>query len=629
MAKTFANQHKLPKLPVPTLQETLKKYLQTIEPFLTAQELEHNKKLAADFIRPGGLGEKLQQRLLDVDRAAPNNWLDDTWWIQKAYHEWREPLLVNSNWYILMRHDRNHPYPLPQELLVPTTPDLHNGRFSAFQVKRAAHVTQQLLDFCDDLYAERVPPEMTRAGPLCMHQYSQLIGYTRIPQHGCDRLVHVPFPNPAKHIVLIVDDQFFKIDVYSAEGKRLLDGDIERQFLLALEQLKHIEASAPIGLLTCDHRDAWTVAREHLLTLDPLNRESLQTIEEALFCVTLDSREAPSKFDLKTDLAEWAKFGMHGHGGHNRWCDKSLNLVFERDGKFMCHGEHSPCDALIPAIIMERIVQVGTDLHAPRSHAVVAPPKHLAFKTDAETKKHIQAAEATIERISKDSDCGMLYFGEYGTTFIKKVAKVSPDAYLQMAIQLAWYKQNGEGCATYETGSTRAFKNGRTETIRTFSSASKAFCEGMENKSLSTVEKEKLLRQAIAAHSKYQREAAAGKGIDRHLMALRLCMQPGESHELFKQEVFGKSASFLLSTSGLFAGDDFYGTGFGAMYPNGYGINYLSGAKLLKFGTESKFSAKNTSTKAFGDILRQSLREMRAVIEANLPEDQKKIAAKL
>ncbi|KAF9159671.1 hypothetical protein DFQ26_006299 [Actinomortierella ambigua] len=628
MAKTFSNQHKLPKLPVPTLQETLTKYLQTIEPFLSREEHAKNEALAQDFMRPGGLGEKLQQRLLDVDRAAANNWLDDTWWIQKAYHEWREPLLVNSNWYILMRHDRNHTYPLPEQALLPVREGLE-GRFSTFQVKRAAHVTQQLLDFCDDLNAERVPAEMTRAGPLCMHQYSQLIGQTRIPQHGCDRMVHVPFPNLARHIVLIVDDQLFKIDVYSTEGKRLLDGDIERQFLLALDQLTKIEASAPIGLLTCDHRDAWAVAREHLLTVDSQNRASLETIESALFCVTLDSREAATVVDHATDLAAWAKFGMHGHGGHNRWCDKSLNLVFERDGKFMCHGEHSPCDALIPAIIMEKIVQVGTDLNAPRSQALVEPPKHLAFKVDDETRKHLKAAEATIDKLSRDSDCGMLYFNEYGTQFIKKVAKTSPDAYLQMALQLAWYKQQGEGCATYETGSTRAFRNGRTETIRTFSSASKRFCEAMENKAVSTAEKEKLMRQAVAAHSKYQREAANGKGIDRHLMGLRLCLQPGESHPLFQQEIFGKSSAYLLSTSGLFAGDDFFGTGFGAMYPNGYGINYLSGAQVLKFGTESKFSALNTSTKAFGDILRQSLREMRVVIEANLPEDQKKIAAKL
>jgi carnitine O-acetyltransferase len=61
-----------------------------------------------------------------------------------------------------------------------------------------------------------------------MHQYTQLFGFTRVPQHGCDRLVYTPFPSPSKYIVLIIDDQLFKIDVYSKDNKRLLDGDLER-----------------------------------------------------------------------------------------------------------------------------------------------------------------------------------------------------------------------------------------------------------------------------------------------------------------------------------------------------------------------------------------------------------------
>ncbi|KAF9100293.1 hypothetical protein BGX23_000056 [Mortierella sp. AD031] len=575
MAATLSLQHTLPKLPVPSLEETIAKYLKTIEPLTTPEELERSKTLAKDFLKPGGLGQTLQQRLLDVERAAPDNWLDDTWWISKAYHEWREPLLVNSNWYILMRNEYNH----PTEFF----PTAENPAYTTFQVKRAAHLAGQLLDYIDTLYRQNIPVEMTKAGPLCMHQYTQLIGMTRIPQHGCDRLVNTPFPSPSKHIVLIIDDQFFKINI----------------------------------------------AREHLVVLDPKNRESLQVIEDALFCVTLDSAAEATKADRKNDFAEWAKFGMHGHGGRNRWCDKSLNLIFERDGKFVCHGEHSPCDALIPALIMDAIIRKPTDLNAPSTNAIIDGPKHLSFVTDANTQEHLKAASATIEALSKNSDCGIVHFDEYGSDYVKKVVKASPDAYMQMALQLAYYKQIGEPCATYETGSTRQYRRGRTETIRTLSSDSYAFCKAMEDSSVPPEKKVKLLRAAIAAHSKYQREAAAGKGVDRHLMGLRLCLQSGESHGFFQEPVFGKSAAFLLSTSGLFAGDNFVGTGFGAMYPDGYGINYLAGGKTLKFGVESKFASKVTSTREFGEFLRQALRDMRIAVEQTLPEDQRKVAAKL
>ncbi|KAG0048844.1 hypothetical protein BGZ83_006264 [Gryganskiella cystojenkinii] len=614
-------QHTLPKLPVPSLNETLAKYLRSIEPLATPEELERSKAFAKDFAKPGGLGQTLQQRLLDVDRAAPDNWLDDTWWISKAYHEWREPLLVNSNWYILMRNELIHPTEF--------YPTVENPAFTTFQVKRAAHVAQQLVDYTEALFSQNIPVEKTKTGALCMHQYTQLMGFTRIPQHGCDRLAYTPFPSPSNYIVLIINDQLFKINVYSKDNKRLLDGDLERLFLNAIKQLDVIKHSAPIGLLTCDHRDAWTKAREHLVVLDPKNRESLQTIENALFCVTLDSAAEATKADRKSDFSDWAKFGMHGHGGHNRWCDKSLNLIFERDGKFVCHGEHSPCDALIPALIMDTIVRKPTEMNAPSTNAIVDTPQHLAFVTDATTDKHIKAASVTIEALSRNSDCGIVHFDEYGSDYVKKVVKASPDAYMQMAIQLGYYKQIGEPCATYETGSTRQFRHGRTETTRTLSKESLAFCKAMQDPSAKPEEKVKLLRAAIGAHSQYQKDAANGKGCDRHLMGLRLCLQPGESHGLFQEPIFTKSSSFLLSTSGLFAGDNFVGTGFGAMYPDGYGINYLAGGKTLKFGVESKFESKVTSTKVFGDHLRQALRDMRTAVEQTLPEEQRKIAAKL
>lgn len=58
-------------------------------------------------------------------------------------------------------------------------------------------------------------------------------------------------------------------------------------------------------------------------------------------------------------------------------------------------------------------------------------------------------------------------------------------------------------------------------------------------------------------------------------MGLRLLLRSDlkESHPFFDDELFGKSQEWVLSTSGLSAGDRFYGTGFGAVYPNGYGIN--------------------------------------------------------
>lgn len=61
----------------------------------------------------------------------------------------------------------------------------------------------------------------------------------------------------------------------------------------------------------------------------------------------------------------------------------------------------------------------------------------------------------------------------------------SPDAYIQLAMQLAWYHTMGEFTATYETALTRMFHKGRTKTIRTLSEESRAFVLAMADCSTS------------------------------------------------------------------------------------------------------------------------------------------------
>ena len=89
------------------------------------------------------------------------------------------------------------------------------------------------------------------------------------------------------------------------------------------------------------------------------------------------------------------------------------------------------------------------------------------------------------------------------------------------------------------------------------------------------LERFRLLQDAVASHSRRTREAITGCGIDRHLLGLRLLLRPlhGESAKLFEDNLFKQSSRWELSTSGLSAGLLFKGTGFGAVYDEGYGIN--------------------------------------------------------
>lgn len=154
------------------------------------------------------------------------------------------------------------------------------------------------------------------------------------------------------------------------------------------------------------------------------------------------------------------------------------------------------------------------------------------------------------------------------------VVRVSPDAFVQMAIQLAYYKVHGKCVATYESAQTRAFFHGRTENVRTLSTLSVAFCKTFEDKNATAEDKIAALTRAIAGHVAYMNEASAGSGIDRHLLALRLLAgAAGEKPALFDDPAFSRSMHFQLSTSNLTPAPEFFG-GFGPMYLDGYGVAY-------------------------------------------------------
>ena len=155
----LAHQRTRPRLPVPKLSDSLPKYIKSLKPLLIeearrsnvsnpsewiSQELDKRNDWAEDFSKNQGLGQILQERLIDVDRASPNNWLDDNYWLKIAYHSWRVPLPINSNWWILCAHDQDVP-----KSVTDSRPE--KGTFTNWQVRRAAVMAWRLLDFKERL----------------------------------------------------------------------------------------------------------------------------------------------------------------------------------------------------------------------------------------------------------------------------------------------------------------------------------------------------------------------------------------------------------------------------------------------------------------------------------------------
>lgn len=381
-------------------------------------------------------------------------------------------------------------------------------------------------------FRQEIPIDMMRGNQAqCMLQYGRIFSVTRVPLYHCDNVVQAD-PSQIHHIVVIVRDQVYKLPVYKEIGKNIWQAlstdEIEQGLLDIVHHVDGLKApSAPIPLFTSWYRDGWTMARNHLVSIDPkTNRDHLNTIESALFAVALDDHsngiDSPS-------FTKTAMCGNQGLGnGHNRWYDKSFTMIVENNGACCFSGEHSPVDALIVSLIFDYMLQEPVTGTLSPDWIQTGPARnaqHLNFVSDATISSYLEQAQKQADETAAFSDSDVLVFKDYGMQWIKKSGRVPPDAYLQMALQLAYYRLMGTITPVYETASTRKYLCGRTETIRSTSADSKAFLEAFDNATMSVRrekerEKEKKKPTFILFRQKknmiyYQRQPTAIVNIHR------------------------------------------------------------------------------------------------------------------
>lgn len=66
-----------------------------------------------------------------------------------------------------------------------------------------------------------------------------------------------------------------------------------------------------------------------------------------------------------------------------------------------------------------------------------------------------------------------------------KAAKIHPDAFVQAALQLVYYRLHEKMAPTYETATMRAYYRGRTETVRSCTMDMVELCKGWSDKNTS------------------------------------------------------------------------------------------------------------------------------------------------
>ncbi|KAL5612102.1 hypothetical protein BROUX41_000350 [Berkeleyomyces rouxiae] len=519
---TFAAQDKLPKLPIPTLEETVKRYLDVLKPLQEPSEHEETKLAAERFLTEEG--PELQQRLIEY-ADGQSSYIEQFWY--DTYLNFESSVVFNLNPFFLLEDD--------------PTPARNN------QVTRAASLVYSALEFVRAIRLEELPLDSVKGTPLCMHQYSRLFGTARVPtENGC-KIEAYP---ESQHIIVMCHGQFYWFDVLDDNNDVIMtekDLSVNLQTIIDdATQLPILEtAKGALGLLTAQDRKQWARCRQVLSHEQGHNNaDCLSMVDSALFVLCLDYNEPLDVAGLCQNMlcgTSQLEKGVQIGTCINRWYDK-LQIIVCKNGSAGINFEHTGVDGhtvlrFASDIYTDTILRFARSINgqAPSLWATTSPdpakrdpesfgdvtttPHKLEWDIPDSLSLAVRFSEAHLTDLIMQHEFECLDFGAYGKNFITSMG-FSPDAFVQMAFQSAYYSLYGHIDCTYEPAMTKTYLHGRTEAIRTVSQESVDFVQAFWGTATSAEEKVDTLRKACKRHTAKTRECAMGKGCDRHLFAL-------------------------------------------------------------------------------------------------------------
>lgn len=494
---TFGNEDRLPRVPLPTLEESCERLLEWCGPLLTASELAATESAVASFLRPDGPARKLHAGLERYNASdGVHSWLDTFW--PYRYLGRRDRIALNANFFFLFE-------------------DSVQG-----QVDRASQLVAAAVNYKLMIDGQRVPPAVQRGRPLSMEQNKYLFSTTRIPGPLQDS-VRTPYsddwpgPSQERHIVAFFRGNMFRLDVIGRNGRPHTTDDLAaglRSVMAAGATPATLGTS--VGHLTTKARAEWAASRQALLDCDPGNAELLDAVETALFCLCLEDTTPAGALEASDQL-------LHGDSG-NRWFDKALSLIVFRDGTAGLNGEHCKLDgttmvSFVDAVLGSSAEELSRWSGTESQGTPACAP--IEFVLDADLKADVRAAAASFAAYAADTATSVASIENFSSDRAKQL-RMSPDAFAQMAFQLAHQRARGHLGATYESIATQHYRHGRTEAMRVVTPEVVRFVAAMDDAQADKQARRAAFRAAADKHVERTRECQAGQAPEQHLWELQL-----------------------------------------------------------------------------------------------------------
>ncbi|KAM4689061.1 peroxisomal carnitine O-octanoyltransferase [Discoglossus pictus] len=530
----------------------------SVKPFLNREEYEKTCRIVKNF--ENGIGKELHQKLLERAKVR-KNWLEE-WWLNAAYLELRMPSQINVNF--------GGPGPYLEHFWLPK---------EGTQLERGSIAVFFTLKYWDLIRREKLRVHKSKNSPLDMSQFLYLFNTCKIPGITRDSIANY-FRTESEgscptHLIVMYKGRIFSFEAVQ-EGQILTPPELLRQFQDIQKRCKNEPNGIGISALTSEERTRWALTREHLINLDPKNASHLEKIQSSLFIVSLDEA---SPYGTGENYSQITTLALAGDPTV-RWGDKSYNCIVWSNGVLGSNCDHAPYDAMVLVTMSDfldqNIIACEGRWKGTTDIRNLSNPEELVFTVDQRIIQDINLAITQYYKQVSDLQVANYAFTSFGKKLVKE-KKLHPDTFVQLALQLAFYKLHRRPGCCYETATTRTFYHGRTETMRPCTVEAINWCQSMLDPSSTVVQRQELMLKAFARHNKMMKEFQQGKGFDRHLFGLLLL---AKEHglpvpELFTDPAFTRSGgggNFVLSTS--LVG---YTNVHGAVVPmihDGYGFFY-------------------------------------------------------
>jgi acyl carrier protein len=479
----------LPKLPLPSLEDTLMLFVAFATPFLTSTELETTHTLVSEF--RSGPGRELQNRLSKIAEDPDiDNWLYQIQ-IDHMWLRWESPLVF---------------YGTHLDAAIPQT-----------QAERAALIIFAASRFRMMVESGSFDQDYVNGEPICMESLKWLFNTYTIPTLAKYEWGKV---SNGDHVVVLRRGHMFRFAI-SHKGRLLSLSEL-------LEIIQHIlvissEPIPTVSPLSADARDSWTHFRELLITKSDSNAKTMEVIEASAFVVCLDDGRP-------TTSMERSQHFLQGDPS-NLWFSKSLQFVVLENGvsghicslPLVMANSIKQMNAFVTKTILDyKPVSVGD--FSSTNAAENAGLDELSFLTDEAISTRVskilqqikESQRPLAHKVFRTSDVGGALFRSH---------KLPLKTGSQLIIQLASLIHFGRPVSAVELVTTMFFHKGNIDYTMPMSLAMYEFCVGALNPEVSKREKRELLREAARIHANTMMRVARGKGCIMHLEALNAISQ--------------------------------------------------------------------------------------------------------